>query len=83
MKESYDKPRQCVEEQRHHFANKDPYSQSFVFPSSQSCVGVRVRPSRRLSTKEFIFSNCIAGENSYKSLDSKEIKPVNPKGNQP
>ena len=30
-----------------------------------------------------MLSNCGNGENSYKSLDSKEIKPVNPKGNQP
>ena len=25
-KESYDKPRQCIKKQRHHFANKSPYS---------------------------------------------------------
>ena len=25
-KESYDKPRQCIKKQRHHFANKGPYS---------------------------------------------------------
>ena len=24
-KESYDKPRQCIKKQRHHFADKDPY----------------------------------------------------------
>ena len=29
--ESYDKPRQHIEKQRHHFANKDSYSQSYVF----------------------------------------------------
>ena len=29
-KESYDKPRQCVKKQRHHFADKGPYSQSYV-----------------------------------------------------
>ena len=28
-KESYDKPRQHIEKQRHHFANKSPYSQSY------------------------------------------------------
>ena len=28
-------------------------------------------------------SNCGAGEDSWESLDCKEIKPVNPKGNQP
>ena len=30
-----------------------------------------------------MFSNCGAGENLKSLLDSKEIKPVNPKGNQP
>ena len=29
-----------------------------------------------------ILSNCGAGDDSWESLDSKEIKPVNPKGNQ-
>ena len=33
-KESYDKPRQCIKKQRHHFADKHPYSQSYVFSSS-------------------------------------------------
>ena len=33
-KESYDKPRQCIEKQRHHFVDKDLYSQSYVFPGS-------------------------------------------------
>ena len=35
-KKSYDKPRQCVKEQRHYFADKGPYSQNCGFPSS--CV---------------------------------------------
>ena len=30
--ESYDKPRQCVKKQRHHFADKGPCSQAMVFP---------------------------------------------------
>ena len=38
---------------------------------------------RRLSAKELMLSNCGAGEDSWSSLDSKEIKPVNFKGNQP
>ena len=36
-----------------------------------------------LSGKELTLSNCGAGEDSDIPLDSKEIKPVNPKGNQP
>ena len=33
-KKSYDQPRQHIKKQRHHFANKDPYSQSYGFFSS-------------------------------------------------
>ncbi|CAN0435663.1 unnamed protein product [Rangifer tarandus platyrhynchus] len=33
-KESYDKPRQRIKKQRHHFANKGPSSQSYGFSSS-------------------------------------------------
>ena len=32
-KESYNKPRQCIKKQRHHFANKGLYSQSYGFPA--------------------------------------------------
>jgi len=30
----YDKSRQCIKKQRHHFANKDPYSQCYSFSRS-------------------------------------------------
>ena len=33
-KKSYDKPRHCIKKQRHHFANKGSYNQSYSFPSS-------------------------------------------------
>ena len=33
-KESYDKPRQPIKKQRHHFVDQSPYSQSYGFPSS-------------------------------------------------
>ena len=32
LKESYDQPRQHIEEQRHYFANEGPSSQDLVFP---------------------------------------------------
>ena len=32
--ESYDKPRQCIKKQRHHFTDKDSYSQGYGFSSS-------------------------------------------------
>ena len=34
-KESYDKHIQNIKKQRHHFANKAPYSESYVFSSSR------------------------------------------------
>ena len=34
-KESHDKPRERIKKQRHHFADKGPYSQSHGFSSSQ------------------------------------------------
>ena len=33
-KESYDQPRQHIKKQRHHFANKGQYSQSYGFSFS-------------------------------------------------
>ena len=33
-KKSFDKPRQHIKKQRHHFANKGPSSQSYGFSSS-------------------------------------------------
>ena len=33
-RKSYDQPRQPIKKQRHYFANKGPYSQSYKFSSS-------------------------------------------------
>ena len=46
------------------------------------CMDVRVGPERRLSTKEWMFSNCGAGEDLRVPWTA-EIKPVNSKGSQP
>ena len=39
--------------------------------------------SRRLSAKELMLSDCDAGKDFESLLDSEEIKPVHPTGNQP
>ena len=39
--ESYAKPRQCIEKQRHYSADKGPYIQGYGFPS---CMVVRIGP---------------------------------------
>ena len=47
-------------------------------------MAVRAGPQKKLSTKEMTLSNCGAGEKTHERLlGCKEIKPVNPKGNQP
>ena len=43
-KKSYEKPRQCIKNQRHDFANKGPFSQSYGFSSSHIYIYVRVKP---------------------------------------
>ena len=42
-KKNYDKPRQCIKEQKHHFADKGLYSQSYGF-FQLSYMDVRVVP---------------------------------------
>ena len=38
-KKSYDQPKKHIEKQRHYFANKGPFSQSYGFSSSYVWVG--------------------------------------------
>ena len=39
-KQSYNKPRQCIKKQKHHFANKGPCSQSYGFSSSHIWIDI-------------------------------------------
>ena len=45
-------------------------------------MDVRVRLWRRQSAEELMLLNCGVGEDSWESLDSKEIQSVHPKGDQ-
>ena len=79
-KESYAKPRQCIKKQRHHFANKGPNSQSYGFSSSRVWMW-------ELEYKEsWLLKNwclqIVLEKTPESPLDCKEIKPVDPKGNQ-
>ena len=49
LKESYDKPRQHIKKQRHHFANKDLYSQKLCFFQG-SCTDVEKAMAPHSST---------------------------------
>ena len=45
-------------------------------------MDVKVGLWRKLSTEELVLLNCGVGETFESPLDSKEIQPVHPKGNQ-
>ena len=80
--ESYDKPRQCVKKQRHHFTDKGPYSQGYDLSSSH----VRIwKPDNKegRATKSWCFRTVVLEKTLQSPLENKEIKPVNPTGNQP
>ena len=81
-KESYDQPRHDIKKRRHHCTNKGLSSQSWGFSSGHEWMW-ELEHREDLIAKEVMISNCGVGEDSWESLDSKEIKPVNPKGNQP
>ena len=80
-KKSYDKPRQHIKKQRHHFADKGPYSQSYGFSSSHVWMW-HLDPKEGWVPKNWCFQ-IVLGKILDSPLDFKEIKPVNPKGNQP
>ena len=67
---------------RHHFANKGPYSQSYVFPSSRVWMW-ELGYKKSWALKHLHFWTMVLEKTLESPLDSKEIKRVNPKGNQP
>ena len=80
--EIYDKPRQCVEKQRHYSVDKRPYSQSYGLPSGR----VRLWKLNRKEggvPKNWCLRTLVLEKILESPLDCKEIKPVNLKGNQP
>ena len=80
-KNSYIKPRQCFKKQRHHFANKGPYNQSYGFSSSLVRMW-EVDHKEGWALKSWYFWTVVLEKTLESLLDCKEIKPINPKGNQ-
>ena len=81
-KESYDKPRQHIKKQRYHFSDKGLYSQSYGFYSGHVWMW-ELDHKEGWASKNWCHG-IVALENTLESpLDCKEIKLVNPKGNQP
>ena len=81
-KESYDKLRQHIKRQRHHFMNKGPYSQSYRFSNSHVQMWQLDHKEGR-ALKNWCFWTVVLEKTLESPLDSKEIKPVHRKGNQP
>ena len=81
-KESYDKPRQCIKKQRHHFTDKCLYSQSYGFPSSHVQMWELDHKEGWVS-KNGCFQTVVLDKTLESPLDCKESKPINPKGNWP
>ena len=81
-KKSYGKSRQHIKKQRHHFANKGAYSQSHGFSSSH--VNMWESDHKEgWALKNWCFQTVLLEKTLESPLDIKEIKLVNPKGNQP
>ena len=79
-KKSYDQPRQPIKKQRHCFAYKGPYSQSYDFSSNIWMWELDSKESWAL--KNWCFWTVVLEKTLESPLDCKEIKAVNPKGNQ-
>ena len=81
-KKSYDQPRQHIKKERHYSADKSPSSLNYGFSSSHVWMWELVHKKGFLwAPKNWCFT--VVLEKTLESpLDSKEIQPVYPKGNQ-
>ena len=80
-KKSYDQPRQHFKKQNY-FGNKGPSSQRYGFSSSHVWMW-ELYHNEGWVPKNWCFRKVVLENTLESPLDCKEIKPVNPKGNQP
>ena len=81
-KKNYDKPQQHIKKPKHHFADKGSSSQSYGFSSNHVPMW-EFNHKVGWALKNGCFWIVVLKKTLESPLDSKEIKPVNPKGNQP
>ena len=84
-KKSYDKPRQHIKKQRHHFPDKNQSSQNYGFSSSHVQMWELEHKEGWVDAFEFCcWRRFLRVPWILKGIPCtrKEIKPVNPKGNQ-
>ena len=80
-KKSYDQSKQHIRKQRHYFANKGPSGQGYGF--SSSCVWMwELDCEESWVPKNWCFWTMVLEKTLESPLDCKEIKPVNPEGDQ-
>ena len=80
-KERYDRQKQCIKKQRHHFADKGLSSQSYDFSSSHVWMW-ELDHKESWGPKNWCFLIVVLEKTPEGPLDCKEIKPVNPEGSQ-
>ena len=80
-KERYDKARQHIKKQKHHFADKGLYSQSYGFSSSHVWMW-ELDYKESWELKNWCFWTVVLEKTLESPLDCKEIQPVHPKGDQ-
>ena len=80
-KKSYDQPRQRIEKQRHYFANKGPSSQGYGFSRGHVWMW-ELDHKESWAPKNWCFWTVVLEKTLESPLDSKEIQPVHPKGDQ-
>ena len=81
LKGKLDKSRQCIKKQRYHFADKGPSSQSYGLSSSHAWMW-ELDYKESWALKNWCFWTVVLEKTLESPLNCKEIKPVNPKGNQ-
>ena len=79
---SYDKPRQRIRKQRHHFASEGSSSQRYGFSSSYVWMW-ELDHKEGWTPKNWCFRIIVLEKTFGGPSDGKEIEPINPKGNQP
>ena len=82
QKESYDQPIWHIKKQSHYFADKGPYNESYGFSSSHVRMW-KLDHKESWEPKNRCFQTVVLEKTSESPMDSKEIKPLSPKGNQP
>ena len=78
---SYDEPRQHIKKQRHYFVNKGPSSQGYGFSSTHVWM-LELDYKGSWALKKWCFWTVMLEKTLESPLDSKEIQPVHPKGDQ-